>query len=179
MRARKTYDSKRSGFTLIELMVVIAIIGVLIALLLPAIAASREAARKTKCASNLKQLGVAFHSFHASHGRFPPAYQSIKLPGEPFGPADPTTLDRPPGWGWGAHLLPYLGEDAPRFAGRESSLLANGMQRGPGEMMISSYARRRRTPMAILRSRTRKETNSRPSAGPAMSRMSARKNLGA
>ncbi len=74
--ARRTARSRNRGFTLVELLVVIAIIGILVALLLPAIQAAREAARRTQCLNNVKQMAIATHNYVATHKVFP--YGSIR-----------------------------------------------------------------------------------------------------
>ncbi len=88
---------KRRAFTLIELLVVIAIIAVLIALLLPAVQQAREAARRTQCRNNLKQLGLALHNYESSHTTFPPNL----VPGGSFKYSAGN-------WGVLAYLSPYL-----------------------------------------------------------------------
>lgn len=88
----------RRGFTLIELLVVIAIIAILIALLLPAVQQAREAARRSTCKNNLKQVGIALHNYHDVHGVFPPG---LIVTGS-FGSADEL------GYGWAVHILPMM-----------------------------------------------------------------------
>ena len=81
-------SSRGSAFTLVELLVVIAIIGVLVALMLPAIQMARESARKTKCANNLKQLGIGMQAYLVNHLSFPPGYTSTVLPDHDDGDRD-------------------------------------------------------------------------------------------
>jgi prepilin-type N-terminal cleavage/methylation domain-containing protein len=119
---------RRRGFTLIELLVVIAIIAILVSLLLPAVQQAREAARRSQCRNNLKQIGLALHNYHDSHNALPPGYVSFGTStgaGPAWANIDPTTWDGAPGWGWAKAILPYL-DQAP---------LANNL---PGEQPIWS-----------------------------------------
>ncbi|MFM9962597.1 MAG: DUF1559 domain-containing protein [Planctomycetaceae bacterium] len=99
----------RAGFTLIELLAVIAVIAILVALLLPAVQQSREAARRTQCTNNLKQFGLAMHGIHELTGHFPSGGWGWHWVGHPDRGANRTQ----PG-GWGYSVLPFL-EQTPLY----------------------------------------------------------------
>ena len=98
---RSRSQHRQAAFTLVELLVVIAIIGVLVALLLPAVQAARDAARRTSCANNLRQLGLALHNHHDTVGKFP---------GSTF--YTQRTPQYAKFWGWLPRLLPYMEQAA-------------------------------------------------------------------
>ena len=93
--------AKRAGFTLVELLVVIAVIGILIGLLMPAVQKAREAANRISCANNLKQISLAMHHYHLDFGKLPPRARLV-------GPSD---ANNGAGATWSVLILPYLEQD--------------------------------------------------------------------
>src|SRR5215467_13165788 len=112
--ASLTRTSPRSGFTLVELLVVIAIIGVLISLLLPAVQKVREAANRTQCLNNCKQMGLALHNYHDTFKRFPPALDNAIYPAAytaNFNPPWTGGTGYTPYWSWMAYIMPFIEQD--------------------------------------------------------------------
>ncbi len=100
-------STSKHGFTLIELLVVIAIIATLVAILLPAVQQAREAARRSTCKNNLKQIGLALHNYHDTFNTLPPGAATTTAHVKGRNPAQW-------GWGWGAFILPFI-EQGPLY----------------------------------------------------------------
>ena len=98
---------QRRAFTLIELLVVIAIIAILVALLLPAVQQAREAARRSQCKNNLKQMGVAMYNYHDTHSVFPMGWYDLWS-------STGTNVGNDGHWGWGTYILPFM-DGAPAY----------------------------------------------------------------
>ena len=147
---RTFQEGKRQGFTLIELLVVIAIIAILIALLLPAVQQAREAARRTQCRNNMKQIALAMHNYHDVNQTFPPGSYGPMKPGGgfPSGWCDPNHGCGIP-WGhfgWPALMLPYveggnlfdrIDFNKPAYA---NSIPENSTDRGPSGDTANKFA---------------------------------------
>ncbi len=128
------------GFTLVELLVVITIIGILIALLLSAVQAAREAARRMQCSNNLKQLGLAMHNFHNLNGHFPSGgwgYMWAPHPDRGVG------LDQPGSWIYS--LLPQLEQEGLFHLGE-----GVGRTNDTAPSLLSANKKRMQTPLGML-----------------------------
>jgi prepilin-type N-terminal cleavage/methylation domain-containing protein len=133
--------SKRRGFTLIELLVVIAIIAILIALLLPAVQQAREAARRTQCKNNVKQIGLALHNYHDNFLVFPPgAVVNTSNTAAPY-----------QGWGWNLMILPFM-DQAPLYNryNFSSTLQASAVAAGPSTTVIGALRCPSDTGIAVI-----------------------------
>jgi prepilin-type N-terminal cleavage/methylation domain-containing protein/prepilin-type processing-associated H-X9-DG protein len=108
----RCHSGQRLAFTMIELLVTIAIIGLLAALLLPAVQAAREAARRTQCQSNLRQLGIAFHNYYDGCRQLPPTYVAAHHTVLPTWLGKPGRFDDANIHTYGEFLLPYLEQSA-------------------------------------------------------------------
>lgn len=111
MRIRTKWEQQRLGFTLIELLVVIAIIAILIALLLPAVQQAREAARRTQCKNNLKQIGLALHNHMDTYGSFPPGYVCYDESGNRYRGGGIQDGPNEIGFNWITMLFPFVEEN--------------------------------------------------------------------
>lgn len=146
-------EKRKSGFTLVELLVVIAIIGILVALLLPAIQAAREAARRTQCTNNLKNIGLAVLNFESTLKQFPTGgtmpdvriewylkdTQTVSNPSQRRGPAN-GPLEQ--GLGWLYQILPYLEQGAVKNLVQQSDLSKNpiSLYNCPSRRGVTMYA---------------------------------------
>ncbi len=140
-----------SAFTLVELLVVIGIIGILLALTLPAIQAAREAARQLQCKNNLKQIGTAMHLHHDTYGRFPSGGWGWGWVGDP----DRGTGPQQPG-GWIYSILPYLEEETLHKAGKDGERQTLTLRQ------LEASARRVETALVVFQCPSRRTAKAYP-----------------
>ncbi len=150
-RYRNMMISARRAFTLVELLVVLAIIGILIALALPALQIARESARRTSCANNLKQLGTAIQLHESTHRFLPTGGWGPVWVGDPDGGFE----DDQPG-GWIYNVLPYVGQSQLRELGKR---LPNGAKRVAAAGLLA-------TPVAVFHCPSRRSAEVYPYTGP-------------
>ena len=133
MSARVQERQQCNGFTLVELLIVITIIGILISLLLPAVQAAREAARRLQCTNNLKQLAVGLHNYHQANSIFPPGM--TYPPGET---SYQTSVNFGPNWV--IMLLPYIDQPALYSAFDLTKTISDASNRTPARRTAGSDA---------------------------------------
>ena len=138
----------RTGFTLIELLVVIAIIAILIGLLLPAVQKVREASSRAQCANNLKQMGLAAHNHHDTHGLLPSAstrweeaVPTFTAPGSPVAGVGQKA-------GWGFQILPFM-EQVAVWRGAGGATIADCQRNAIGAVIKTYFCPSRRAPKAL------------------------------
>ena len=142
----------KSGFTLVELLVVIAVIGILVALLLPALTSAREAAQRVACLNHLRQIGLATQTHVDKFSAYPSGgwgYQWVGSPERGSGPAQPG--------GWIYNLLPFIGEEAIHNMGR-------GLAQ---EDLLTAIAERNQIPIATFTCPSRRASKAWPIVGDA------------
>jgi len=126
---RPAWRLRARGFTLIEVLIVVAIIGVLVALLLPAVQAAREAARRSQCINNLRQIGIALHEHHGARGKFPAGLVDRRTG------ANPASRQL----AWSVYLLPYLEEQSTWRLFDTSSAFDSLPNRAAGGVIVPVY----------------------------------------
>lgn len=134
------YGPRRTAFTLVELLVVIAIIGVLVGLLLPAVQSAREAAKRTQCTNNLKQLGLACHNYQDANGQLPNGARDGDHRVSSFTSCCRSTTVH--GWTWCYQLLPYIEESGVYnlASSSEDSATPNAGRYNPKENIVAQMA---------------------------------------
>jgi prepilin-type N-terminal cleavage/methylation domain-containing protein/prepilin-type processing-associated H-X9-DG protein len=144
---RSAKTARNVGFTLIELLVVMAIIGVLVGLLLPAVQASREAARRIQCENNLKQLGIAFQNHHDQLGAFPTGGWKWSTPPTYISGVPATGKQQKAGWGF--QVLPYV-EGTNIWTGGQAQTDADRVLVAIGTPSSVFFCPSRRSPQTLI-----------------------------